>query len=140
MNLATLDLNLLKALDALLRTESVSKSAQRLNVTQSAVSHALKRLRDIFGDPLLVRDGALMRATARAQALRAPLERAMGDIEALLTSVRGFDPASSQRVFRLAMSDAMTVEGLPSIVQLVRREAPNVDILVETGGPVHSCR
>ena len=67
MNLATLDLNLLKALDALLRTESVSRSAQRLNVTQSAVSHALKRLRDIFGDPLLVRDGGVMRATARAQ-------------------------------------------------------------------------
>ena len=140
MNLATLDLNLLKALDALLRTESVSRSAQRLNVTQSAVSHALKRLRDIFGDPLLVRDGAVMRATARATALREPLERAMADIEGLLASARAFDPANSQRVFRLAMSDAMTVEGLPSIVQLIRREAPNVDVLVETGGPVHSCR
>ena len=140
-NLATLDLNLLKALDALLRTESVSRSAQRLNVTQSAVSHALKRLRDIFGDPLLVRDGGgVMRATARAMALREPLERAMADIEGLLASARAFDPANSQRVFRLAMSDAMTVEGLPSIVQLIRREAPNVDVLVETGGPVHSCR
>lgn len=140
MNLVTLDLNLLKALDALLRTQSVSKSALQLNVTQSAVSHSLKRLRDIFGDPLLVRDGSIMRATACAQALREPLKRAMGEIEALLSSAREFDPVRSQRVFRLAMSDAMTVEGLPSIVRLVRREAPNVDVLVETGGPVHSCR
>ena len=140
MNIASLDLNLLKALDALLRTSSVTRSAQRLNITQSAVSHALKRLREIFGDPLLVRDGAAMRPTAHAESLRGPLERAMGDIEGLLASARAFDPANSHRVFRLAMSDAMTVEGLPSIVKLMRAEAPNVDVAVETGGPVHSCR
>ncbi|MDO9442122.1 MAG: LysR family transcriptional regulator [Beijerinckiaceae bacterium] len=140
MNLATLDLNLLKVLDALLKTESVSKTALRLNVTQSAVSHALKRLRDMFGDPLLVREGASMRATLRALALREPLERAMSDIHALMTATREFDPATSQRTFRLAMSDAMTVEGLPSIVRFVRREAPGIDIVVETGGPVHSAR
>lgn len=140
MNLATLDLNLLKVLDALLKTGSVSKAADRLHVTQSAVSHALKRLRDIFQDPLLVREGAVMRVSARGLALCEPLERAMVDIHALISVAADFDPAHSRRTFRLAMSDAMTVEGLPSLVQLVRREAPGIDILVETGGPVHSCR
>ncbi len=140
MNLSSIDLNLLKVLDALLSTQSVSKAADRLNVTQSAASHALKRLRDIFQDPLLVRDGASMVATAKALALRDPLEHAMAQCHALLTTGSGFDPAHSSQVFRLAMSDAMTIEGLPQIVQIVRREAPNVDILVQTGGPVHSCR
>jgi len=140
MNLASLDLNLLKVLDALLKTESVSASARRLNVTQSAVSHALKRLRDLFEDPLLVREGGVMRASPKATALREPLERAMSNIHALMTSTSDFDPLTSRRVFRLAMSDAMTLEGLPGILRLLRREAPNADLLVETGGPVHSCR
>ena len=97
MNLATLDLNLLKVLHALLKTESVSKAADRLHVTQSAVSHALKRLREIFRDPLLVRDGALMRASPRALALKEPLERAISDIHALMTLASDFDPARSRR-------------------------------------------
>ena len=140
MNLNSLDLNLLKVLDALLKTSSVSKSATQLNVTQSAISHALKRLRDIFADPLLVRVGGQMVATPRAAALRQPLERAMNDIFSLMSSTSEFEPATSQRVFRLAMSDAMTAEGLPLIMQAVRRKAPNVQLLVETGGPVQSCR
>jgi DNA-binding transcriptional LysR family regulator len=140
MNLNALDLNLLKVLDALLKTNSVSKSAAQLNVTQSAVSHALKRLREIFSDPLLTRVGGQMVATPRATALRQPLEEAMSDIFALMSSTSEFEPASSTRIFRLAMSDAMTAEGLPSIVQAVRRRAPHVQLLVETGGPVQSCR
>lgn len=140
MSLASLDLNLLKALEALLTTESVSKAAAKLNVTQSAASHALARLRILFNDPLLVRVGPAMHASAKAIELRAPLERAMSDIQALMATAREFEPRSARRVFRLAMSDAMAVEGLPRIVRLVRQEAPGVDIVVETGGPVRSSR
>ncbi len=140
MNLSSVDLNLLKVMDALLKTESVSKAAVLLNVTQPAVSHALRRLRDIFDDPLLIRHGTGLRASERALSLKAPLERAMSQCHALLNAASQFDPRESTRVFRLAMSDALTVEGLPRIVQLIRREAPNVDIVVETGGPVHSCQ
>lgn len=140
MHLNSLDLNLLKVLDALLKTSSVSKSAAQLNVTQSAVSHALKRLRELFGDPLLIRVGGQMVATSRALSLRQPLEKAMSDIFALMSSTSDFEPSASTRVFRLAMSDAMTAEGLPLIVQAVRRKAPNVQLLVETGGPVQSCK
>jgi DNA-binding transcriptional LysR family regulator len=139
MNLSSVDLNLLKVMDALLRTQSVSRAATKLNVTQPAVSHALKRLRVIFNDPLLVRDGVGMRASAKALALKDSLQRAMSECYALLTSASLFDSGKSSRTFRLAMSDAMTVEGLPRIIQIVRRDAPNIDFVVETGGPVHSC-
>jgi DNA-binding transcriptional LysR family regulator len=70
MNLNSLDLNLLVALDALLREASVSRAAMRIGLSQPALSHALQRLRDLIGDPLLVRNGARMELTPRAQALR----------------------------------------------------------------------
>ena len=73
MNLNSLDLNLLVALDALLREASVSRAAMRIGLSQPAASHALQRLREVLGDPLLVRVGARMESTPRAQALRGPL-------------------------------------------------------------------
>jgi DNA-binding transcriptional LysR family regulator len=75
MNLNSLDLNLLVALDALLREANVSRAAMRIGLSQPAASHALQRLRDLIGDPLLVRTGARMERTPRAQALRAPWRR-----------------------------------------------------------------
>jgi len=77
MNLNSLDLNLLVALDALLREASVSRAAMRIGLSQPATSHALQRLRDLIGDPLLVRSGARMELTPRAQALRSPLAQAL---------------------------------------------------------------
>src|SRR3569833_3228986 len=77
LNLNSLDLNLLTALDALLREANVSRAALRIGLSQPAASHALQRLRDIFGDPLLVRTGARMELTPRAQALRVPLALAL---------------------------------------------------------------
>jgi len=68
MNLAALDLNLLVALDALLLEANVSRAAMRIGLSQPAASHALQRLRDMLGDPLLVRVGARMELTPRAQA------------------------------------------------------------------------
>ena len=77
MNLNSLDLNLLVALDALLREANVSRAAMRIGLSQPAASHALQRLRDLIGDPLLVRTGARMELTLRAQALRAPCSSPM---------------------------------------------------------------
>ena len=73
MNLNSLDLNLLIALDALLKEANVSRAAMRIGLSQPAASHALQRLRDLIGDPLLVRTGSRMELTPRAQGLRAPL-------------------------------------------------------------------
>jgi DNA-binding transcriptional LysR family regulator len=80
MNLNALDLNLLVALDALLREASVGRAAMRLHLSQPATSDALQRLRDLIGDPLLVRAGARMELTPRAQALRGPLAQALDHV------------------------------------------------------------
>ena len=104
MNLNSLDLNLLVALDALLRETNVSRAATRIGLSQPAASHALQRLRDLIGDPLLVRTGARMELTPRAQALRAPLAQALDQVRALFIP-DNFDAASSERQFRLMMPD-----------------------------------
>ena len=88
MNLNSLDLNLLVALDALLREANVSRAAMRVGLSQPAASHALRRLRDLIGDPLLVRTGARMELTPRAQALRAPLAQALDQVRSLFIAER----------------------------------------------------
>ena len=77
VNLASFDLNLLVALEALLEESSVSKAAEKVSLSQPAMSHALKRLRVLLRDPLLVRSGARMQLTARAEALRHPVQDAL---------------------------------------------------------------
>jgi DNA-binding transcriptional LysR family regulator len=104
MNLNSLDLNLLVALDALLSEANVSRAAMRIGLSQPAASHALQRLRDLIGDPLLVRTGARMELTPRAQALRAPLAQALDQVRSLFIA-DAFDAASSERQFRLMMPD-----------------------------------
>src|SRR5947209_2318679 len=86
MNLNSLDLNLLVALDALLSEANVSRAAMRIGLSQPAASHALQRLRDLIGDPLLVRTGARMELTPRAQALRAPLAQALDQVRSLFVA------------------------------------------------------
>src|ERR1700747_529837 len=93
MNLNSLNLNLLVALDALLREASVSRAALRIGLSQPAASHALQRLRDLIGDPLLVRNGARMELTPRALALRAPLTQALDQVRSLFVP-DAFDAAS----------------------------------------------
>src|ERR1043166_5943794 len=96
MNLGALDLNLLVALYALLREASVSRAAMRVGLSQPAASHALRRLRDVLGDPLLVRTGARMELTPRAQALRGPLAQALEQVRTLFTRDE-FDAGRSER-------------------------------------------
>ena len=95
MNLNSLDLNLLVALDALLREANVSRAAMRIGLSQPAASHALQRLRDLIGDPLLVRTGARMELTPRAQALRAPLAQALDQVRSLFIA-DDFDAAQKR--------------------------------------------
>ncbi|QOZ30117.1 LysR family transcriptional regulator [Bradyrhizobium sp. CCBAU 51753] len=135
MNLNSLDLNLLVALDALLKETSVSRAALRLHLSQPAASHALQRLRELIGDPLLVRSGARMELTPRAQALRAPLAQALDQIRALFVS-DDFDAVSSERHFRLMMPDLAVELLMPPLMEKVTRLAPNVTIdVVPWRGP-----
>jgi DNA-binding transcriptional LysR family regulator len=135
MNLNSLDLNLLTALDALLREANVSRAALRIGLSQPATSHALQRLRDIFGDPLLVRTGARMELTPRAQALRAPLAQALDQVRGLFIP-DDFDAARSERQFRLMMPDLAVELLMPPLMEKVTRAAPNVRIdVVPWRGP-----
>ena len=125
MNLNSLDLNLLVALDALLREASVSRAAMRIGLSQPAASHALQRLRDLIGDPLLVRTGARMELTLRAQGLRGPLTQALEQVRGLFTRDE-FDAARSERHFRLMMPDLAVELLVPPLMEKVTKLAPNV--------------
>src|ERR1700716_1205484 len=127
MNLNSLDLNLLVALDALLLEANVSRAAMRIGLSQPAASHALQRLRDVFGDPLLVRVGARMELTPRAQALRGPLAQTLDQVRGLFRSDE-FDAVSSERHFRLMMPDLAVELLMPPLMEKITKAAPNVRI------------
>jgi len=135
MNLNSLDLNLLVALDALLREASVSRAAMRIGLSQPAASHALQRLRDLIGDPLLVRSGARMELTPRAQAMRGPLAQALDQVRGLFVP-DDFDAARSERQFRLMMPDLAVELLMPPLMEKITKAAPNVRIdVVPWRGP-----
>src|SRR3954447_19380240 len=126
MNVQSIDLNLLRAFDAVLQERSVTGASQRLGLTQPAVSNALARLRALFGDPLFVRTPAGMDATAFARELGEPVRQALALLESALAHGPGFDPANSTRAFRFYMSDLGQVEFLPPLIERVQKAAPGV--------------
>ncbi|MDL5595727.1 LysR family transcriptional regulator [Bacillus subtilis] len=128
-DLRRIDLNLLVILDALLGEQHVTRAAERLHLSQPAVSHALARLRDLLGDPLLVRAGSGLVPTARALELVAPLAEALAQVQSLLAP-NTFAPASARRTFRLAMSDYGAAIILPGLIRTLRREAPGIDLQI----------
>ena len=135
MNLTSLDLNLLVALDALLREANVSRAALRIGLSQPAASHALQRLRDLIGDPLLVRNGARMELTPRAQGLRGPLAQALDQVRSLFVP-DAFDAALSERQFRLMMPDLAVELLMPPLMAKITQAAPNIRIdVVPWRGP-----
>lgn len=129
INLAAVDLNLLVALDALLRERSVTRAARRVGLGQPAMSHALGRLRELLGDPILVRTGRGMVATPRAEALKQPVEEAFRALRAVLRSEPPFDPRHSTRRFALACPD-LIAPVLPALLATLREAAPGVDLVV----------
>ncbi len=128
--LRQLDVNLLVALDLLLRERHVTRAAAQLGVTQSAMSQTLARLRDAFEDPLLVRRGGTMVPTKRAEALEQPLRDALHALEHAVSEAPSFEPAVATRRFRLAMFDMATVTLLPRLVRRIAEDAPGVDLEV----------
>ncbi|MEM6930237.1 MAG: LysR family transcriptional regulator [Myxococcota bacterium] len=126
--LAGINLNSLVTLDTLLATRSVGASARRLGLTPSAVSHALRHLRALLDDPLLVRAGNRMRLTPRAEALRVPLRNGLLEIEAAITQRAAFDPATSERRLRVAASDGIAVSLLGPLLRRLLVQAPHMDL------------
>jgi DNA-binding transcriptional LysR family regulator len=130
--LAAMDLNLVVALDVLLAERHVTRAAKRLGITQSAASHALARLRDLLGDPLLVRGpGGAMLPSALALRLAPQLRKALEDLAGVLRG-ESFDPATARRTFRLGASDYIELVLLPKLSARLARLAPGVDLWVHT--------
>lgn len=126
--LAQLDLNLLVALDVLLAERQVTRAARRLGITQSAMSQTLQRLRQALDDPLLVRRGTRMAPSPRAEALAAPLRAALRGLERVLLDPPRFDPATSDRVFRLAVFDVYSASVLPRLLARLGAAAPHAGV------------
>lgn len=131
MHIAKLDLNLLVALEALLDEASVGRAANRVALSQPAMSHALNRLRTLLGDPLLVRVGARMQLTTRGEALRYPVKEVLARARDLLVSP-DFNPAGSTRTFRLFMSDYAADLLLPALLRQLQTKAPGICIRAHT--------
>lgn len=128
MRFKGLDLNLLVAFDALMSTRSVSRSAERLNLSQPAMSAALSRLREFFGDELLVLQGKRMHPTAFADELMPQVRESLNGLETMLTKTPHFDPATSQRSFRIVTSDYVLASLIVPLVAQLADEAPEIRI------------
>lgn len=126
MRLDNFDLNLLVALEMLLSERSVTRAAERLNITQAAMSAALKRLREALQDELFVQHGKKMVPTQRALALEAEVGSTLLHLRGLIAAGTGFEPATSKRLFRVSASDYITTVLLAPLIQELEREAPNV--------------
>ena len=125
----TLDLNLIRVFDALLEERNVQRAGLRLGLTQSAVSHALNRLRHHLGDELFVRTRAGMMPTARAMEVGERLREAVRQVE-LVFGADGFDPATARRRFVLAANDMMTATVGARLVHVLAEAAPGLDLVI----------
>lgn len=130
MNLASVDLNLLVAFEALMEERHVTRAGQRIGLAQPSMSSALTRLRALFGDELFVRSASGMQPTARALALAQPISDALAQIRATLAPTATFDPATARRRLTIAATDYGDLIVVPPLVEALRREAPGIDLVV----------
>lgn len=128
MNPATVDLNLMRVFLAIWDTHSMTLAADRLALSQPAVSHCLRRLRDVFQDPLFVRTSDGMQPTAAAVNLHGPIDRALNLIHGAMQRHAGFDAATSTRRFRVSMSDMSAYYFLPPLLAAFEESAPGVGL------------
>ncbi|MBB6488450.1 LysR family transcriptional regulator [Rhizobium lusitanum] len=137
VHLSGVDLNLLVVFDALVSEGHATRASERIGLTQPAVSHALNRLRALFGDPLFVRSPRGMVPTPLAQEIAPGVKSILEQVEGLLLGGRGFDPALSRRQFTLGLSDYAALVLLPRLTARLDREAPGVSLIVRNTGHSH---
>ncbi|MFA6094989.1 MAG: LysR family transcriptional regulator [Candidatus Paceibacterota bacterium] len=130
-NLRTFDLNLLVAFDVLMRELNVTRAAEQMFITQSAMSHTLHKLRQQLDDPLLVKTPSGMKPTERALALINPVRALLAETERLIQPPLEFDAATSQRRFVLAATDYIEFLLMPELSGLIENIAPGIDLQVK---------
>jgi len=128
----SLDIWLIRVLCTLLLERSVTQTALHLNQTQPAISGALRRLREILGDPILVRGKQGMVPTEYGESLLEPAQRVLRDVEFVATPHGDFDPASSRRTFHLAAPDYLNDFFMPKLIEAFREAAPNARLEIES--------
>ncbi len=133
VNIASLDLNLIPALEALLRRRNVTRAAADVGLSQPAMSRALARLRDLQGDALLVRTRNGYVLTPRALAIQPDLALAVSHLRDVFQP-QNFDPGTERRTVHLAASDAQTILLVPGVMARLARAAPGVDLRVQAYG------
>lgn len=129
LNFRSLDLNLLRVFDEVMAERSLTRAAHKLSITQPAVSNAMRRLREVVGDELLVRSGQGVEPTPRALALWPPVREALTQLQESLAPGR-FEPATAKSTFVLAMADATAATLIPALVEIIEREAPGISVRV----------
>ena len=130
MRFKGLDLNLLLVLDVLITERSVTAAARRLNLSQPATSSALGRLREFFGEELLIQSGRTMLPTAQALSLQPIIREILGDVERLIAASTVFDPGTAVREFRIVGSDYIFATLLAPVIALLQAEAPDVRFFI----------
>ncbi len=137
-DIRSLDIGMLRTFDALMRERSVSRAAARLFLSQPAVSASLGRLREAFSDPLFSRTAHGVEPTPRALALAPQVEKVLADIASLLDAQLPFEPAASNRIFRVAGSDHASRLVLPPLCRLLAQAASPVRVVWEppSAGPL----
>ena len=129
LNFRTLDLNLLRVFDAVMQERNLTRAAERLAMTQPAVSNAMRRLREGLGDELVIRAGYGVEPTPKALALWPAIRDALSQLRhTLVPDV--FDPATADNQFVLAMADATATELIPELINTLNAEAPGVRVRV----------
>ncbi|RUO47341.1 LysR family transcriptional regulator [Pseudidiomarina aquimaris] len=131
-NIKDIDLNLLVYLDVLLRERNVTKAAAQLNITQPAMSNGLKRLRSLLNDPILVRTSEGMIPTETALRMQEPVRQILYSVEEMVQPAREFDPATTDRVFRIMASDYAASTLLPRLLPAIQEQAPSVTLDIMT--------
>lgn len=135
ISLTRIDLNLLRVFDAVMEDRSVLRASQRICLSQSAVSHALARLREMLGDELFIRTTTGMQPTARAVTMAPFIREAWKSLEAAIGTPK-FEPGNSARRFTIAASDFVTTVMVPNLITLLKREAPLVDLVIRPDSPI----
>ena len=124
------DLNLLKVFDLLMEERSVTRAAQRTSRTQSAISHSLNKLRDIFGDELFVNQAGTMNPTALARELGPVIAQALADLQSVVDRNIDFRPDQSSRQFRVGVTDYTGALYLPDLLKRFSHEAPGARLRI----------
>ncbi|WP_432382101.1 LysR family transcriptional regulator [Duganella sp. P38] len=128
MHISKVDLNLFIVLEAIYAEGSITRASQKMNLTQPAISHALKRLRELFDDPLFERQGHVMTPTPLTRSIIEPVRRALRGFEVTLTGAARFDAASSARNFAVAVRDVLEASVLPPLMAGIAREAQSATL------------